>query len=707
MHTFLMIGPLSAACVAIIVALIALWQAPRHRSSWTFALGMASVTVVECACALAVVSDQPSTRLAWMRIALLAEGYLPACWFLFSIVYARSDALTLTLRQKGVVAIMALLPLAIGLPGWNNLLALPLDSYEPGRYLTLAPWGRLFIGLTVAGLALPLINLEATLRASTGLGRWHVKFMLLGAGSLLAFEIYLHSYRLLFSALDLQMIGPQAVVAVLASGLMAISLIRSRRGTVELSVSQSALFGSIVLLLIGGYLIVVGLLAQFWVAVSGDSAQLWQGLLLLLALIGLISLVLSTRFKAIVNQWVSRHFYPHRYDYRQEWLQLTERTSRQARMDASLRVVVDRLAELFGSPRVSAWLFDDTGQQLRLAATVQINSAQEIAWRTQPILAPTLVASLLTWDGPRPVAPAEFNQTDPDLSELGVFITRTQAHVAAPLVLGGRALGLLAIGRRVTGQPFGREELLLIGAIAQQCAASILTARLAQEVIRAREAELSYLYSTFLVHDLKNLGTTLSLVSQNLPQRYDDERFRNDAQRVINQTIDKIREMTEQVNSLGQDYELVLEAADLNDLITESLRALNGAMTPSVSFEPTPLPPLRLDRRRMGSVLTNLLMNAREACGRSGGRIRLRTGYDNGWASLSVTDEGCGMSEEFMNRHLFQPFHSTKPGGLGIGLYQCRKIVNAHAGQLTVASQLGKGTIVTISLPTLTGQAPC
>jgi signal transduction histidine kinase len=106
-------------------------------------------------------------------------------------------------------------------------------------------------------------------------------------------------------------------------------------------------------------------------------------------------------------------------------------------------------------------------------------------------------------------------------------------------------------------------------------------------------------------------------------------------------------------------------------------------------------------------VLTNLLLNAQEAtrsaAGGSGGRIRLRTRHQGDWALLSVIDDGCGMTPDFLTRHLFQPFRSTKPGGLGIGLYQCRKIVTAHGGQITVESRAGKGTTVTISLPTRAG----
>jgi hypothetical protein len=366
---------------------------------------MAVVAAVEIARLMAAWSAATPMELVWMRVVLLAEGLWPVCWLLFSLAYARANVPAPSLRLLAGAGFMALLPVSIGLWQWDQLLAVPLDSYEPGRYLALGPWGRVLVGLTLAGLVLPLVNLEATLRASAGLGRWHVKFMILGVALLLGFQIYLDSYRLLFSRLDLLMAGPQAVVAVLAAGLMAVSLARSGRGTPALSVSQSALFGSVVLLFIGAYLIAAGGLAQFWIAIGGDTADLWQGLLVLVSLIGLASLLLSSRLKTRVRQLLSRHLYAHRYDYRLEWLQLTERMSRQFGLDASLRVAVERLSELLGAPRVSAWLFDDTGRQLRLTVTTQMTQTEETALRTQPMLAPGLAVALPSWDSPRIIDP--------------------------------------------------------------------------------------------------------------------------------------------------------------------------------------------------------------------------------------------------------------------------------------------------------------
>jgi signal transduction histidine kinase len=66
---------------------------------------------------------------------------------------------------------------------------------------------------------------------------------------------------------------------------------------------------------------------------------------------------------------------------------------------------------------------------------------------------------------------------------------------------------------------------------------------------------------------------------------------------------------------------------------------------------------------------------------------------------LSVADNGRGMSEDFVRQSLFRPFSSTKNAGLGIGLAQCKSIVDAHGGRIRAESRPGEGTTFTIDLP--------
>ena len=109
-------------------------------------------------------------------------------------------------------------------------------------------------------------------------------------------------------------------------------------------------------------------------------------------------------------------------------------------------------------------------------------------------------------------------------------------------------------------------------------------------------------------------------------------------------------------------------------------------------------PALAADRDQLLKVLENLMMNASDAVGQDG-QIAVSTGRHENWAIITVRDNGCGMSREFVEKNLFRPFQTTKKQGMGIGLYHCKTIVEAHGGRIHVESEEGKGSIFRVLLP--------
>jgi signal transduction histidine kinase len=128
------------------------------------------------------------------------------------------------------------------------------------------------------------------------------------------------------------------------------------------------------------------------------------------------------------------------------------------------------------------------------------------------------------------------------------------------------------------------------------------------------------------------------------------------------------------------------------------LAGLNGSTKAAVVRDLSPLPKLSLDRGQIEKVLLNLFLNANEAVAQNG-EIRVVTCKTDHGAVLSVTDNGCGISKEFISRSLFQPFQTTKSEGLGIGLFHSKKIIEAHRGKIEVESEEGRGTTFRIIFP--------
>jgi len=109
---------------------------------------------------------------------------------------------------------------------------------------------------------------------------------------------------------------------------------------------------------------------------------------------------------------------------------------------------------------------------------------------------------------------------------------------------------------------------------------------------------------------------------------------------------------------------------------------------------------VRGDGEKLSAALNHLIQNGVEATG-GRGPVAVNLARRGDRAAIEIEDHGHGMDENFIRDELFKPFRSTKNAGYGIGAYQARELVREMGGSLNVASQPGKGTIVTILLPAL------
>ena len=171
----------------------------------------------------------------------------------------------------------------------------------------------------------------------------------------------------------------------------------------------------------------------------------------------------------------------------------------------------------------------------------------------------------------------------------------------------------------------------------------------------------------------------------------------------IGNTVGRIDEMIARLSALRERPTFTPSKADLNQIVSEALDRVDGMPRVQLTKELQPLPGIFVDREQIQSVVTNLVLNARDALGAEG-RIQVRTGQREGRVFLSITDNGCGMSQAFVRDSLFRPFQSTKKKGLGIGLFQARGIVQTHGGTIHVQTEVGAGTTFEVSLPVATEQ---
>jgi len=299
---------------------------------------------------------------------------------------------------------------------------------------------------------------------------------------------------------------------------------------------------------------------------------------------------------------------------------------------------------------------------------------------------------------------------------LGLALAAGLAGVALMLVFMGRlardlrrvTLGAEAVAR---GDLSPRVETEGMTAEARPLAEGFnrMTERLGAHLTTTSETkqfESFMRLSAILSHDLKNAVSGLSLLVSNMEKHIHREEFRQEAVESLRHATDKLRRLaarlTEPVKSLSGEYRRAGRPTDLVAAIRRVLAANVEPRAPLYELK-TALPETlvaTVEPDRIENVIENLVINGLEAMGAAGGRLTVEAGeLEGGLVYFSVADTGVGMAPEFLRTRLYRPFATTKAKGIGLGLYTCREVVEAHGGRLEVESQLGVGTRFRVVLP--------
>jgi putative PEP-CTERM system histidine kinase len=260
----------------------------------------------------------------------------------------------------------------------------------------------------------------------------------------------------------------------------------------------------------------------------------------------------------------------------------------------------------------------------------------------------------------------------------------------------GSVIGFIVLGKSLSNDTYNYEDYDFLKTLARQATSAIMNARLSEELAEAREMEALGKISSFVLHDLKNLVSTLSLSVENAFDNINNPHFQKDMLKTLSNTVDKMKGMIKKLSDMPKKGELNLRTVDIVPLIKETVKLFLNRKT-NVEVECPEQLISRIDGEEIKKVMVNLILNAVEAT--KSGNVNVKISTEDSMACITVSDNGCGMSEEYIEKHLFKPFHTTKKNGLGIGLYQCKSIVEAHGGSIKVKSKQDVGTEFTVYLP--------
>jgi putative PEP-CTERM system histidine kinase len=713
MSTALILAYAAAACAGI-VALIAAVRGWRSISVWFFVAGMALLAAESAFLGLAIDAWKVDQAGRWHLWSLTVTSFLPGVWLLFSLSFGRGNYREFFRQWRFALIGAVVVPVLLVMLSPRQLLLIPVDHRGGGQLERLGAGLSLDIGqadlvwvfrMRPAGMALCLVslvsavlvlmNLERTFRTAVGTMRWRIKFMILALVVVFCVRAYAASQLLLWRNIEPSLVEVNCGALALGCLLMLRSLFRD---VSEVAVFPSkAIFGnSLTVLAAGIYFVIVGIVVKLAAWIEGFKAKVF---LFLLMLVAVMVVALSDRVRLHTRRFISRYFQRPFYDYRLVWRTLTEGIASRLKEPDLSQAAVTLISDIFQVLSVTIWLVDEKKENLVFAASTSLSAASGAGLQPQKEETQAIIWALQNHRDP-----VDFETSDGDwamaLRRSNPSGFRTGGgRVCVPLVAGGQLLGVIVLGDRVGGLFFSMQDFDLLRCVGDQVVAGLLNAQLSQKLLQAKELEAFQTMSAFFVHDLKNTASTLNLMLQNLPIHFDNPAFRQDALRGMAATCEHINHLISRLSLFRHDSQLKLVASDLNDVVADVLSTWTALSGMSLVKNFRPCPAVLLDAVQFRKVVTNLLINATEAVSPPNGQIRVETSHVNGWAVLAVTDNGCGMTPEFLSHALFRPFQTTKKKGLGIGMFQSKMIIEAHGGRIEVESEAQKGTTFRVLLP--------
>jgi putative PEP-CTERM system histidine kinase len=273
--------------------------------------------------------------------------------------------------------------------------------------------------------------------------------------------------------------------------------------------------------------------------------------------------------------------------------------------------------------------------------------------------------------------------------------------LVVPLTVGEDLIGFVVLASARTQIDVNWEVNDLLKTAGQQAASYLAQMQATEALLEVRKFDAFNRMSAFVVHDLKNIVTQLSLMMKNAKRLADNPEFQQDMLDTVENSLDKMRQLMLQLRegAAPPGAKFGVNLGDIIDRVASVARArgrvLELELAESVSA--------RGHEERLERIIGHVVQNAFDATEPTG-HVSLKLDRAAGQARIVVEDTGHGMSQEFIRDRLFKPFQTTKQAGMGIGAYESFQYVQELGGKIHVQSEQEKGTSVTILLPLFENQ---
>jgi len=672
-----LLGFWTHALAALLYGALALWQLRR----WNEDRGnrrLVAAFAVTSAWAIFVALQGPLSLGAGIAEAARNFAFLG---FMYAIVSRAAD-------ERGQGGVKLVYTVVAGVIGLQLTLAgvAPQFTGNAPLHEALVSTSQV-IGLTIAAGSLVLVhNLYGQAAHES---RWGIRLPMIALAGMWAYDLHLYTVGWLTRGPVDDLYAMRGAILSMLVPLFALASRRNARWRMQLS--RAATFQSLSLIAILGYLILMMTASRALEVVGGNWVRIGQVGLVFAITVAAVILLPSGRMRAWSRVIVAKHFFEHRYDYREEWLRFTRTVGGDAPLGER---IIKAIADIAESP--SGLLLVPEGGRLSVAARWNWRDDLPEGSSDDAELIRLLETSAHVLD---------FTASGPGTVKTGAAELRPPPALAGlealwagvPLIHGDRLVGLVLLEHPLVRRPLDWEDFDLFRTVGIQAASYLAEARTQDALADARRFDEFNRRFAFIIHDIKNLVSQLSLVIRNAERHADKPEFREDMIATLHSSVKKMKDLLARLHRGGSNVEAEpVRAIPLGQAVA-AVAEVKRRVHP-VEVEGNPAVAAVADPVRLEQALAHLVQNAIDASP-GGAAVRIRCGARGNEAVIEIVDRGDGMSADFIRTRLFQPFASTKESGFGVGAFEARSLVAAMGGRIEVDSREGEGSRFTILLP--------
>ena len=551
---------------------------------------------------------------------------------------------------------------------------------------------RLFvhIGFSIIGLML----VEQLYRNAIQEQRWAIKFICMGLAAIFVFDFILYSKSLLFNTLDTSLWQSRGIVNALVTPLFAISLNRLSKENVKVQVSNNIVFHTTVLLGAGTYLLVMSLAGYYIKLYGGSWGSIAQISFFFLAIILLLIFFVSGKIRAFSKVFFSKHFFQHRYDYRDEWIKLSKKIAQLDSLEDLSSFIVSTMANFVDSSGGGVWIKNDQGDYYLTAEQEMGEHTLQVIKKNEKLIS---FLTIKQWvidfveyrNDPDIYAGSGLDQWGREVEEIWLIV---------PLFQNNTLEAFVVLTQPRMSRQIDWEDHDLLKTVGMQLANALALTQTSDDLSRAKQFEAYNRFSAFLVHDLKNLVAQVSLIVKNSEKHKRNPEFIDDSIETLENVVKKIDRILRQLKSGNKQIHTQFKINLLTVLDDVAIQQASNKPMLSMKMESKDIY-IMGEKEKMVAILGHLVQNAQDATD-DHGSVKIIVNKNEHVVMLKITDTGCGMDEQFIQQRLFKPFDTTKGNaGMGIGVYEAREYILQQSGEIEVESRLGVGTTFIISFP--------